>query len=86
MCSFNCGWCRRCNKKPTTVSSRGFLSKVYLTTIANGVVSYDDYQCDLSKISKHCWNLIKHPTSGQALIQLKKIVLMGLIWKVKLLF
>jgi len=37
------------NKKPTTVSSRGFLSKSYLTTSANGVVFYDDdYQRDLS--------------------------------------
>src|SRR5436190_18929309 len=42
---------RRCNKKPTTVSSRGFLSKFYLTTSANGVVSYDDdYQRNLSVI------------------------------------
>jgi len=34
------------NKKPTTVSSRGFLSKICLTTSANGVVSYDDQQQD----------------------------------------
>jgi hypothetical protein len=40
---------RGLNKKPTTVSSRGFLSKFYLTTSADGVVSYnDDYQSDLS--------------------------------------
>ncbi|MEO5803265.1 MAG: hypothetical protein ABIR24_07020 [Verrucomicrobiota bacterium] len=32
------------NKKPTTVSSRGFLSKVALrATRPNGVVIYDDY-------------------------------------------
>jgi hypothetical protein len=44
-----CGWRRGPNKKPTTVSSRGFLSKFYLTTSADGVVSYDDdYQSDLS--------------------------------------
>jgi len=43
------GWCRGANKKPTTVSSRGFLSKSNLTTSANGVVSYDDdYQGNLS--------------------------------------
>jgi hypothetical protein len=42
---------RESNKKPTTVSSRGLLSKFNLTTIANGVVSYDDdYQSDLSNI------------------------------------
>jgi hypothetical protein len=35
------------NKKPTTVSSRGFLSKVVLrATRPSGVVSYDDYQAD----------------------------------------
>jgi len=34
---------RGSNKKPTTVASRGFLSKFNLTTTsANGVVSYDD--------------------------------------------
>jgi len=39
------------NKKPTTVSSRGFLSKSNLTTSADGVVSYyDDYQGNLSNI------------------------------------
>jgi hypothetical protein len=43
---------RESNKKPTTVSSRGFLSKFCLTTSANGVVSYDDQQqSDLSNIS-----------------------------------
>jgi len=42
---------RRRNKKPTTVSSRGFLSKFCLTTSADGVVSYNDYQqCDMSNI------------------------------------
>jgi hypothetical protein len=42
---------RRRNKKPTTVSSRGFLSKFCLTTSADGVVSYNDYQqSDLSNI------------------------------------
>jgi hypothetical protein len=42
---------RESNKKPTTVSSRGFLSKFHLSTSANGVVSYDDdYQGDLSNI------------------------------------
>jgi hypothetical protein len=43
---------RESNKKPTTVSSRGFLSKFCLTTSANGVVSYDDQQqSNLSNIS-----------------------------------
>jgi hypothetical protein len=45
-----CGRCRGRNKKPTTVSSRGLLSKFCLTTSANGVVSYDDQQSDLSNI------------------------------------
>jgi len=39
------------NKKPTTVSSRGFLSKFSLTTSANGVGYYDDQQDYLSNIS-----------------------------------
>jgi len=30
------------NKKPTTVSSRGFLSKFNLSTSAYGVAGYDD--------------------------------------------
>lgn len=39
------------NKKPTTVSSRGFLSKFILTTTkTNGVASYDDDQIDLSNV------------------------------------
>src|SRR6266576_3634956 len=47
-----CGWRRGPNKKPTTVSSRGFLSKSYLTTSADGVVFYDDdYQGDLSNMA-----------------------------------
>jgi hypothetical protein len=43
------------NKKPTTVSSRGFLSKFFLkTTSTDGVVSYyDDCQINLSNILEH---------------------------------
>jgi hypothetical protein len=38
-------------KKPTTVSSRGFLSKFQLTTSADGVVAYNnDDQCDLPNV------------------------------------
>ena len=47
---------RGSNKKPTTVSSRGFLSKFNLTTTsANGVASYDDDDCqhDLSVVVQH---------------------------------
>ncbi|HYG25140.1 MAG TPA: hypothetical protein VEH04_20420 [Verrucomicrobiae bacterium] len=47
----------RDNKKPTTVSSRGFLSKFFLLpTSTNGVVRYyyDDYAQDcLSDIAEH---------------------------------
>jgi hypothetical protein len=36
---------RGCKKRPTTVSSRGFLSKLFLSsTSAYGVASYDDDQ------------------------------------------
>jgi hypothetical protein len=44
------------NKKPTAVSSRGFLSKVFLTsTSANGVANDDDYyRYYLSNLSDHC--------------------------------
>lgn len=41
-------------KEPTTVASRGFLSKLFLTsTRASGVAGYDDYQSYLSDVSKH---------------------------------
>src|SRR4051794_14849292 len=42
-------------KKPTAVSSRGFLSKISLfATSANGVVHYDDQNCqDLSNKNNH---------------------------------
>jgi len=32
------------NKKPTAVSSRGFLLKLSLTTRSPGIAGYDDYQ------------------------------------------
>jgi hypothetical protein len=52
MCCHGYGWRRGPNKKPTTVSSRGFLSKFKLTTTsANGVAFYnDDDQCNLSVV------------------------------------
>jgi hypothetical protein len=58
---------RGSNKKPTTVSSRGFLSKFNLTTTsANGVASYDDDDCqhDLSVVVQHSqgiyrWNPVR---------------------------
>jgi len=43
-------------KKPTAVSSRGFLSKISLfATSAYGVVTYDDQNCqdDLSNKTNH---------------------------------
>jgi hypothetical protein len=42
-------------KKPTTVASRGFLSKFSSpSTNANGVANYDDYQqCILSNTNQH---------------------------------
>jgi hypothetical protein len=37
-------------KKPTAVSSRGFLSKAFSTsTSANGIAGYDDDQNSMSK-------------------------------------
>ena len=42
------------NKKPTAVSSRGFLSKFSsASTSANGVANYDDQQNDLSNFNYH---------------------------------
>jgi hypothetical protein len=43
------------NKKPTTVASRGFLSKLrLLSTSADGGVAYNDYQRNnLSNIHSH---------------------------------
>jgi hypothetical protein len=40
-----CGRAAEGNKKPTAVSSRGFLSK-HRSTSANGVANYDDDQND----------------------------------------
>jgi len=53
-------------KKPTTVASRGFLSKLNLTTTsADGVAYYDDqYQSGLSNVLDHCGYLIGG-TSGE---------------------
>jgi hypothetical protein len=42
------------NKKPTTVSSRGFLSKLLLhSTSRHGVACYDDYQYNLPNNEIH---------------------------------
>ena len=52
--SCGCDWQPQVKKKPTTVSSRGFLSKLKShSTSADGAVSYDDdqQQYDLSNDS-----------------------------------
>ena len=55
ICLSCCGHGRGQIKKPTTVASRGFLSKSSSTsTSTNGAVSYDDYQQDcLPSIVQH---------------------------------
>jgi len=62
------------NKKPTAVSSRGFLSKFSsVSTSADGVVSYDDGQNnDLSNQSEHCaLRIRRHPgrVKSQSLVK-----------------
>ena len=53
---FVAGLSRGSNKKPTTVASRGFLSKFYsASTSPGGIAAYgNDYQNDLSNIHYHC--------------------------------
>jgi hypothetical protein len=57
MCFYGCGRAARIsNKKPTTVASRGFLSKsLSVTTGPGGIVSYDDrcYYQDLLDFVQH---------------------------------
>src|SRR3954464_7177671 len=58
----------RVNKKPTTVSSRGFLSKFRLrSTRTNGVANYDDQQY-LSNINKHWLKLCHSCSTGQGIL------------------
>jgi hypothetical protein len=53
MCFCSYDWLPQANKKPTTVASRGFLSKLNsASTSAYGVANYDDdQQQNLSNIA-----------------------------------
>src|SRR5208282_2206706 len=52
ICAFGCGRWRGLNKKPTTVASRGFLSKFNLTTTStNGVADDNDDDCQSNCLS-----------------------------------
>jgi len=48
---FGCGWWRGLNKKPTTVASRGFLSKFYLTATSTNGVADDNDDCQSNCLS-----------------------------------
>jgi hypothetical protein len=72
MFPFGFGLVVEINKKPTTVSSRGFLSKVALSaTRPSGVVFYDDYPGyeDLQRDPIHCVKIKTWKSSGQARIR-----------------
>jgi len=53
-------------KKPTTVASRGFLSKLFRSsTRTNGVAYYDDQQVNLSNFVNHGAEAIRTRRTGQ---------------------